>query len=227
MDGTAGALAIGAVAGLAVAVPVGPVGVLLLREGMVHGTRVAVGAACGVAVVDAGYAVLAVAVGVPVAEALAAHRELVRLVSAAVLGGVGVHGLVGLWRARRAPSWSAVPSSGLDREIDAALRTRARPGRSFVRFVALTAVNPMTALTFATVAVGAVAGLGGDDPGGPGARLGAAFVVGAGFASLAWQLAVAAGGGALGRRLGATARTVTSALGSVAVVVLAVVLATG
>ncbi|NKY40114.1 hypothetical protein HGA02_11395, partial [Cellulomonas septica] len=55
MDVTS-ALLLGALAGLAVAVPVGPIGVLLLREGVVHGTRVAIGAGLGVATVDLLYA---------------------------------------------------------------------------------------------------------------------------------------------------------------------------
>ncbi|WP_448631058.1 hypothetical protein [Cellulomonas soli] len=97
-DGWGAALLVGALAGLAVAVPVGPVGVLLLREGVVRGTRVAVGAALGVASVDAVYAVLAVVIGVPVGRAVEAHADVVRLTSAGVLllvGAVGVVGAVG------------------------------------------------------------------------------------------------------------------------------------
>ena len=69
---------LGVLAGLAVAMPVGPVGVLLLRTGLVDGVRVAVAAACGIATVDLAYAVVAVAVGAPVSRVLGEHASLVR-----------------------------------------------------------------------------------------------------------------------------------------------------
>ena len=71
------ALLLGVLAGLSVAMPVGPVGVLLLRTGLVDGVRVAVAAACGIATVDLAYAVVAVAVGAPVSRVLGEHAALV------------------------------------------------------------------------------------------------------------------------------------------------------
>lgn len=203
---------LGALAGLAVAMPVGPVGVLLLREGLVRGTRVAVGAAAGIATVDLAYAVVAVALGGTVSRVVGAHEELVRAVAAVVLLVVGAAGVVGWWRARR----SAVAPAG---EVDPA----GGAGRAYLRFVGLTAVNPLTALTFATVAVGLAASLSGagDEPAGLG--VGTAFVVGAGVASLAWQLVLAVASGWAAPRLSAGGRSWASLAGSVVVVAMAAV----
>ena len=125
------AFALGVLAGLSVAMPVGPVGVLLLRSGLVDGVRVAVAAACGIATVDVLYAVVAVAVGTPVSRAVGEHAALVRGVSAAVLVVIGVVGLVAATR-------QAAPDPGQDRTTTAV--------RSYGRFVALTAVSGLTAV---------------------------------------------------------------------------------
>ena len=80
--------------------------------------------------------------------------------------------------------------------------------RTYGRFVALTAVNPLTAVTFTTIAVGLAVQV-------DGAGSVAAFVVGVGLASLAWQLLLAVGSGLLGLRLPPAARTWVSVVGSV------------
>lgn len=229
------ALVVGLLAGLAVAVPVGPVGVLLLREGLLRGTRVAVGAALGVATVDAAYAVVAVLVGVPVGRVVGEHATAVRLVSATVLLAVGVAGAVGVLRSRRGSA--PVPES-----TDQVAATPGPVGgaavRAYGRFVALTAVNPATAVTFATVAVGAIAGLAATGDASvvagaasagqrPGPAVAGAFVLGVALASVGWQLVLALGGGLLGGRLGERGRTIVSLGGSLVVVGLAAAVAVG
>src|SRR6478609_9389984 len=114
--------------------PVGPVGVLLLRTGLVDGARVAVGAACGIATVDLAYAVLAVAVGAPVSRVLGEHAGLVRGISAGVLVGVGAAA-----RSSRRAS-PAEPAAAPEPPATSA-------SRAYLRFVGLTAVNPLTAVT--------------------------------------------------------------------------------
>lgn len=112
MDVTS-ALLLGALAGLAVAVPVGPIGVLLLREGVVHGTRVAIGAGFGVATVDLLYATVAVAAGAPVGRVVAQHEDVVRWVAAAVLVAVAAGALRAWWRDRAGaalPTAAAAPT---------------------------------------------------------------------------------------------------------------------
>lgn len=195
------AFGLGALAGLAVAMPVGPVAVLLLQEALVRGRRTAVAAAAGIATVDLLYAVAAVLVGAQLAATLGRHERAVHVVAAVVLAVVGLWGLAAWWRTRTQPP---VPA------LLGAQRT------TYLRFVALTLVNPLTALVFATVAVGAVARL--ESPGGWAA---VAFVVGAGLASLAWQLVLALGGSAAGSRLGERARAWVTPVGSLVVVALA------
>ena len=192
-------LLLGVLAGLAVALPVGPVGILLLRTGLVDGVRVAVGAACGVATVDLAYAVLAVAVGEPVSRIVGEHVTVVRWAAAAVLVVVGSGVLVTSLRAARQPPPEAAPSGGPS------------PLGAYARFVGLTLVNPVTAVTFTTVAVGVAVGVAGPVSA-------AAFVVGAGAASLVWQLLLAVGSGVLGRRVPSRARVAVSVVGAIAVV---------
>ncbi|MGY4645107.1 LysE family transporter [Cellulomonas sp. URHB0016] len=224
MPATTTALVLGALAGLAVAMPVGPVGILLLRTGLLEGTRVAVAAAVGIATVDAAYAVLAVVAGEPVSHLATTHAHVARLVSSAVLLVVGVVALRQWWGDR--PHGPGEPTHGAPTEA-AGPRGPASVRGAYGRFVGLTAVNPLTAVTFATVAVGLATQVGeraGEQPGAAGA---VAFVLGAAAASLVWQLALAVVGGGLGGRLGPVGRSRASLVGALVVVALAVALAMG
>ena len=62
--------AAGLAAGLGIALPLGAIGVLIVREGVERGIRAAGVAALAVATVDFGYALVAVVVGERIAEAL-------------------------------------------------------------------------------------------------------------------------------------------------------------
>jgi threonine/homoserine/homoserine lactone efflux protein len=201
------ALALGVAAGLAVALPVGPVALLVMQEGLARGFRVASGAAVGVATVDALDAAVATTVGGGVASLLDGHVPVVRAASAAALVAVAAWGLRQTFASRSAAG--APPAAGVVE--------RATPSRTFARFVALTAVNPLTALAFASVAVGLAPRLAGSGR--------VAFVVGVACASAAWQLTLAAAGSTLRTRLSASGRTWLSFVGHGAVVVLATVVA--
>ncbi|ROS23605.1 LysE family translocator [Cellulomonas sp. PhB150] len=196
------AFALGLVAGLAVAMPLGPIGVLLLRESLLSGRRRAVAAALGVATVDTVYAVAAVLVGAQVALLVSSAATVIRVVSGAALLVVGVVGLVGWWRTR---------------DVEPVLEERAA-GSAYLRFVAYTALNPATLLIFATVATGAVAELG---DGRPSFAVGAAFVAGVTTASAGWQVVLVVLGGLAGARLGPRLRAWVSPIGSALVVGLA------
>jgi arginine exporter protein ArgO len=207
MNEIAAALVMGVTAGLAVALPIGPVALLVLQEGLVRGFRIAAGAAVGVAAVDALYAVAATTAGGGVARLLDGHEPVVRAVSAVTLVAVAAWGLRQTLAVRAS---SATPTA-------AAWGERATPSRTFARFVGLTAVNPLTALAFVSVAVGLAPRLGGTGR--------VAFVVGVACASGAWQLMLAVAGSTLRTRLGDGARTWLSVVGHGAVVVLAAVVA--
>jgi len=200
---TAGLL--GALAGLGVAMPLGAVGVLLLRTAMAAGWRPAAAGALGVATVDLGYAVVAVLAGTAVTAALDGHERTVRIVGAVVLAAIAVRGLARVAMGARRPD---APGP--------AVRVGARA--AYGQFVGITLVNPLTAGYFAVVAAGLAHRLAG-----PGPRL--AFVLGVAAASVAWQLALAWLGTAVGLRAGPRRRTALTVAGDVLVLALATAVA--
>ena len=204
------ALLTGMIAGFAVAMPLGAIGILLLHEAATRGWRSAAAGAAGIAVVDALYATVAVAAGTRVASELAGHEREVRLAGAAVLAVVAAWGIRGVLARRQAAGGKNPRRAG----------PRSRPTATFARFVALTAVNPLTASAFAVLAVGFSGRW-------PTAADQLAFVFGVGVASLAWQLALVAAGALVGARAGERTRTTLGLAGFGLVGVLAVVLATG
>lgn len=196
------AVALGVAAGLAVAVPLGAIGLLLVREGLAHGFRVGWAAALAVGLVDLCYAAVAVLAGGWVTELLAGRERPVRLVGAGVLLVVAVTGLVKALRVHRAEAGEAPATTA---------------PRAFARFLGLTAVNPLTALTFAAVAIGL-----GPRLAGLGERV--AFVLGVFGASLGWQLVLVGVGAVLGARVSPRVQTFLQVTGFGIVLVLAVVL---
>ncbi len=190
----------GAVAGIGVALPLGAIGVLIVGEGLYRGWRPAAAAATGVALVDLVYAGLAVAAGTAVTAAVGGRTAAIRLVGAAVLVVVAVHGLRGLRR----------PAASAPSEV---------PGHHvLLRFVGLTAINPLTAVYFVVLTAGL-----GDAVSGWSA--GARFTAGVFLASWAWQLVLASAGALAGARLPDWARTATGAVGYLVVLGYAVRLA--
>ena len=154
------ALLTGLGAGLAVAVQVGAVSLLVAETAMTGGPRAGVAAGMGVATADLGFAAVAAAAGGTASAVLAGHEDEIRVCAAVVLAAIALHGLA---RLRAEPgALGAPPAAGVYR-----------------RFVAITAVNPLTIASFAAIA--ASLSLGG--PAGA-----AAFAVGVGLASAAWHL---------------------------------------
>jgi threonine/homoserine/homoserine lactone efflux protein len=162
----------GLIAGLGVAMPLGAIGVLILRESMLGGLRRGASAAAGVAFVDLAYCALAIGLGAVAAPLIRSWGVVPGVISGVVLIVLGVRQLA----AARRPG-AASPG----------IPTRA----VFVRFVGLTAINPVTLLYFFALA-GALAAA----TEGPAAS--AVFVVAAGLASLVWQLGLAVAGKLLG-----------------------------
>jgi arginine exporter protein ArgO len=197
------ALAAGIVAGLAVALPLGAIGVLIVDLGVRAGFRPAFLAGLGTALADGLYATVAAVAGLAVGAWLAPAERAIALAAATALGAVGVYGLVAL---RREPAARPLPAAD---------------HRLVARFLALTAINPATAATFAGLIVGLPAVAHASPPGK------AAFVVGAFGASLAWQSTLAGGGALMRHGLPPSARTWTSIAGRVLVLALAVKLALG
>jgi threonine/homoserine/homoserine lactone efflux protein len=174
VNGLIEAAVTGIVAGLGVAMPLGAVGVLLVREAMVNGTRAGLRAATGVAVVDVLYAGLAVGLGAAIARLLGTHIAAISIVGGVVLIAIAVRGLIrGVGGVHPAP-----PAAQL---------------HGTVRFVLLTLVNPLTAVYFTVFAV---------TSGGRQQLFAAAvFVAAVGLSSWCWQAILAVSGSLVGRRL--------------------------
>jgi arginine exporter protein ArgO len=163
----------GAVAGFAVAMPVGAVGTYLVGLGARERAAVSAAAALGVASVDGGYAVIAVLGGAGLQIVLNEFADGLRWIAASALVGVAI----------RTDGGGAVGRQG-----------GLTPARAYASLVALTAVNPATLITFAAVAVGRSSSVGSLT------RLAVAlFAIGAFAASAAWQLLLTGGGNLLGR----------------------------
>lgn len=172
-----GAFGAGVLAGLGIALPLGAIGVLIVREGIERGLRAAVPAALAVACVDFAYALAATLLGARVSQALAGWERAIQLMGAAALTvvvGLGIRST--LRAARRSP---------------ADVRSPLPTGHVFARFVGLTAVNPMTAVYFVALTAGLADRL-------TGGGAGIAFSVGVLVGSAAWQLVLAVGGALAG-----------------------------
>ncbi|MBX0299348.1 LysE family transporter [Cryobacterium sp. 1639] len=201
MDVTVGPLFLGGVlAGWAVALPLGAIGLLLVRAALTGGFRAGAVAALAVALVDGLYCLAAVALGAVVAPLVTSWGALPGVAAGLVLIGLGGFELMRPGAAGVRPGDPAGQPS---------------PGRIFVTFVGLTAINPATLLYFAALTAALPRSLGLD-------RAPAVFIAGVVAASLTWQLILAALG-AVGRgRIGARGRAVLSGCGSGLVVALGV-----
>jgi arginine exporter protein ArgO len=193
------ALWAGVVAGFAVALPLGAIGMLLLQLGAADGWRAGAAGAAGVATADLLWAGVAAAAGGAVAAFLRPYLGPLRIVAAVALLAVAAYGIRRALRPRSPSAARAVPH-----------------GRRWATFLGLTVLNPTTVGTFAAIVVALP----------PGLLTGVAerivFVLGVGTASLLWQLLLVAGGAAAGARLPARAQLWTAIAGNVAVAGLAV-----
>ena len=191
------ALLAGLAAGLAIAMQIGAVSVLLIEAAAVAGPRAGVAAGMGVASADLAFAMVAVAAGGAAGAALADHESVIRLVAAIVLAAIALHGLIAL---RPEPDRLDPPPAE----------------RPYLRFLAVTVANPLTIASFAAVAASLSLG-------GPVAA--AAFALGVGAASGAWHLALGLAAGHGGRRLTPRLRRGLAIGGRLAVLVFALNLA--
>src|SRR3954452_6048761 len=97
MDATAALLA-GLIAGLAIAMQVGAVSLLLIEASVASGPRVGVAAGMGVATADLAFAAIAAVAGGAAGAALSSHGAEIRLTAPTALAAIAAHGLIGLIR---------------------------------------------------------------------------------------------------------------------------------
>jgi arginine exporter protein ArgO len=174
----------GAVAGLAVAMPIGAVGSYLVGLAARERTAIAVAAALGIASVDGGYAIVAAAGGASLQTMLGEISGWLTYAAAITLVVVAVHTMRTALRRFRGDVQTRAQLSKLT------------PARTYLSLVALTAINPATVVTFAAVVLGRSS-----SEGGASWLAVALFALGAFGASASWQLLLAGGGSLLGRLL--------------------------
>ncbi|WP_403021812.1 LysE family transporter [Salinibacterium sp. GXW1014] len=195
----------GIIAGLAIAIPVGAIALLILYIAADHGVGRGLAAAFGAATVDTTYAMVAVTLGAVIAPFIAVAQEPLRYVSAGVLIVLAVVIMRPIWRrgdSDAAARPSAFVSSGL---------------RVYLGLVALTVANPATIIYFMALTTGNAFGetmTFGDR---------AWFVAGVALGSGAWHAVLAVAGATLSRFLrGEGARRWTAAVGGLLMVGLAI-----
>ena len=196
------AFLLGVAAAYAIAIPVGPIAVLILRTGVRRGLRAAAAAGAGAATADLVFATIAMLFGAAAAGFLAPILPVARIVAAVALAVIAVRGLL------------AAPEP-LERETGAT-----RTGNTYLLFLGLTMLNPPTVIYFVTLAI-ALPEVSAD------LASRAAFVVGAFLASLSWQEVLAVGGAMLHGRLTPRLQRTTAVVSSVIILALAARIALG
>lgn len=200
------ALAEGVLAGLGIAVPVGPIAVLLVDLAMRRGFAHALPAALGTASADLTYATVAAVLGAAAATALEPLEEPLRVVSVAALFAIaGVR------------TWLLLRPGGRKHDATRPERRSERGGApTYLAFLGLTLLNPVTVAYFAALILGL------QDGALTGTTAKASFVAGAFAASAGWQVFLIATGSVLHHRLPEGARMATGLAGNAVIVALAV-----
>ena len=196
------AFLLGMAAAYAIAIPVGPIAVLILRTGVSRGLRAAAAAGAGAATADLIFATGAMLFGAAAAGLLAPILPWARIIAALALSAIAIRGLV------------AVPK-GLEPETGGP-----RTGNTYLLFLGLTMLNPPTVIYFVSLAI-ALPEVSAD------LASRAAFVVGAFLASLSWQEVLALGGAMLHGRLTPGLQRTTTIVSSIIILALAARIALG
>jgi threonine/homoserine/homoserine lactone efflux protein len=190
------AFLLGATAGYAIAIPIGPIAILILRTGVRGGFRAAAAAGAGTATADLVFATIAMLFGAAASSFVTPILPAARIVAALALALIAVRGLF------------AAPRP-IERES-----VRARSDSTYLLFLGLTLINPPTVIYFVSLAI-ALPEVSAD------LASRAAFVLGAFLASLSWQEVLAAAGALLHGRLGPGLQRASAIVSSVIILALA------
>jgi threonine/homoserine/homoserine lactone efflux protein len=196
------AFLLGVVAGYAIAIPFGPIAVLIVRTGVRRGLRAAAAAGAGAATADLIFASIAMLFGAAASALFAPILPAARLLAGAALAIIALRGLF------------AAPDA-IERESGGT-----RTGSTYLLFLGLTMLNPPTVIYFVSLAI-ALPEVSADFA----SR--AAFVAGAFLSSLSWQEVLAAAGAILHGRLTPRLQRVTAVVSSLIILALAARVAFG
>jgi threonine/homoserine/homoserine lactone efflux protein len=196
------AFLLGVAAGYAIAIPFGPIAILIVRTGVRRGLRAAAAAGAGTASADLVFATIAMLFGAAASALLAPVLPAARLVAGAALAIIALRGLL------------AVPQP-MERETGGS-----GAGNTYLLFLGLTMLNPPTVIYFVSLAI-ALPEVSADFA----SR--AAFVVGAFLSSLSWQEVLALAGAILHGRLTPRLQRITAVVSSLIILALAARVAFG
>jgi len=129
--------AIGFAAGLALAIPLGPIGIMMVNTAIDRGWRAGAAAALGAATVDSTYALATFLIGAAISAWLVSYASVLSIIGASVLLFLGLQTLVKNLR--------LLSSSKI---LEEESKIGASAGRTYFTFVAATAINPPTAIYF-------------------------------------------------------------------------------
>lgn len=209
------ALLSGVIAGYGIALPVGPIALLITEAGLRYGLRTALFAGAGAATADLFYAATAAAAGSALVVVLGPAEAAVRFIAALA---VSIFGLAGLFRLRRDVRAMRTRENPQSSSADTAAPQPDLPPAGLAvygRFVGLTLLNPLTIGYFAALVIGSA-------PSSNRLVERALFVAGVAAASLSWQSLLALFGAALRRHLSLNVRFVADIAGNLIVVLLGV-----
>jgi arginine exporter protein ArgO len=190
----------GVLAGYGIAIPVGPIAILIIEFGIQRGFSTAFCAGVGAASADLFYAMIAALAGTLLVSVLEPFSRLLRIVSACGLILIGIWLLVRALR-RKARNHLALSPRGY-------LHT-------YTMVLGLTLLNPVTVTYFTTLILGLKAT-------GSDGLYSLLFVAGAFLASLSWQTFLAAISGLAHRRFPMGVQTATFAVGNLVIIIMGI-----
>jgi threonine/homoserine/homoserine lactone efflux protein len=196
------AFLLGVAAGYAIAIPFGPIAILIVRTGVRRGLRAAAAAGAGTATADLVFATIAMLFGAAASALLAPILPAARLVAGAALAVIALRGMLAVPQAIESESGGT------------------RTGSTYLLFLGLTMLNPPTVIYFVSLAI-ALPEVSAAFP----SR--AAFVVGAFLSSLSWQEVLALAGALLHGRLTPRLQRITAVISSLIILALAARVAFG
>ncbi len=188
----------GLVAGFGIAIPFGPISVLIIETSIRKGLPFGLAAGAGAASADLLFASISAVAGAIVAAAIAPYSTVVRMVSAIFLICLGAWGLMKTTKKASRIGKDNHESSGLF--------------RTYFTILALTILNPLTIAYFSALILGKNPA----DSLSPG--LLALFVGGAALASLSWQSLLAISGFLANKVLTHTFQRTVSVIGNLIII---------
>jgi threonine/homoserine/homoserine lactone efflux protein len=200
----------GLIAGYGIAIPVGPIGILIIELGIRRGFSVAFCAGLGAASADLVYATVAGVAGSFLVRILMPISSIIHYVSAAVLIAIGVWMLLQGRRSGR--------SKGTEQATNYA---SASCLSTYVMFFGLTLLNPLTVTYFTSLILGLRVSVivSATDV--------VIFVAGTFLASLSWQALIACVSGLSHKRLSPRVQAATLTIGNCVVIALGVLILLG